>query len=373
MCLALAAQPAGARGDPAETARAAAEALREAGRSLEAVDSAGDRVAALTRTIRAYEAGLAALREGLRRAALREQVVAATLDAREAEVSRLLGALLALPHSPDTMMVHPAGPLGTARAGMLLGEVAPVLQAEADVLAAELREVALMRALQESAADSLAEGLAGVQRARTDLSQAMSERRDLPRRLAADPGALRRLLESSDTLDGFAAGLAEMPGSAPEAIASADFGALRGRVPLPVAGSALRGFDEPDAAGIARPGLVLATRPLALVTTPVPATIRYRGPLLDYGNVMILEPAEDYLLVLAGLSQVYGDAGDVLTAGSPVGLMGGADPEAAAFLDAASDRGGDVRTETLYMELRQGGSPVDPTPWFATDQGLRKP
>ncbi|MEZ5674302.1 MAG: hypothetical protein R3D81_03325 [Thalassovita sp.] len=45
--------------------------------------------------------------------------------------------------------------------------------------------------------------------------------------------------------------------------------------------------DESDAAGIARPGVVLATRPRALVTTPTAATIRYLGPLLDYGNVMI--------------------------------------------------------------------------------------
>ena len=64
----------------------------------------------------------------------------------------------------------------------------------------------------------------------------------------------------------------------------------RGHLPLPVKGQVIRGFGEKDAAGIARPGLVIATEPRALVTAPVAATIRYRGPLLDYGNVMILEP-----------------------------------------------------------------------------------
>jgi septal ring factor EnvC (AmiA/AmiB activator) len=55
-------------------------------------------------------------------------------------------------------------------------------------------------------------------------------------------------------------------------------------------GTILRQFNEADAAGVARPGVVLATHPNALVTTPWPASVRYAGPLLDYGNVIILEP-----------------------------------------------------------------------------------
>jgi len=363
------AAPAAAQSEPAETARAAAEALRAAARSLQDAEGARDRVAALSETIRAYEDGLAALREGMRRAAIREQAIALVLDARRAEIAQLLGALSVMPQSPETLLLHPAGPLGTARAGMMLGEATPVLKAEANTLRARVEEIALMRALQESAAQTLAEGLAGAQRARTELSQAMSERRDLPRRFAADADHLRALVESSDTLDGFAAGLIQAEGpTAPEDSQAEDFALRRGRLALPVEATILRRFDEPDAAGISRPGLVLATRPLALVTTPAPATIRYRGPLLDYGNVIVLEPAEGYLLVLAGLAEVYGAEGEVLSAGRPVGLMGGADPRTAAFLDGASNRDGDLRTETLYMELRQGGRPVDPEPWFTHDK-----
>ena len=113
---------------------------------------------------------------------------------------------------------------------------------------------------------------------------------------------------------------------------------------------------------------MIATAPAALVTTPWPATIRYRGPLLDYGNVMILEPAQGYLLVLAGLGTVYGEVGDVLAAGAPVGLMGGTEPAAqefgADFVQAAQKGGSAGQTETLYLELRKGKKPVDPTPWF---------
>ena len=41
-------------------------------------------------------------------------------------------------------------------------------------------------------------------------------------------------------------------------------------------------------------------------------TIRYRGPLLDLGNVVILEPQPDTLFILSGLAEVYGTAGQVI-------------------------------------------------------------
>jgi len=221
-----------------------------------------------------------------------------------------------------------------------------------------------LRALQESAEQTLAEGLAGVQTARAALSKAISERTPLPKRFAADSDKLRRLLIGSDTLNGFASGLTSLGDHGPE-LPAAGFDAARGSLPLPVHGTVLRRFNEADAAGIRRPGLLLATPPLALVTTPTTATIRYRGPLLDYGNVMILEPAGNILLVLAGLSRVYGNVGEVLPAGAPVGLMGGADPKISAFMAPATEGGGAGRSETLYMELRQDNIPVDPADWFS--------
>jgi len=358
------AAPAGAETDPITAARSASLALDQAGLALKEAEGARDRVAALTRTIRAYEEGLAALREGLRRAAIRERILALELEARREEIAQLTGVLLTMQRSPETLLLlHPSGPLATARSGMMLADVTPELQARAEALRASLEEASLLRALQESAAGTLAEGLAGAQQARTALSQAISERSDLPRRFSADPEKLRLLLESADTLEGFASGLASL-GGAGEANPLPPFEALRGRLPLPVQGRVLRWMGEADAAGIARPGLLIATRPHALVTAPAPATIRYRGPLLDYGNVMILEPGAGYLLVLAGLAQVYGEVGEVLPAGAPVGLMGGEMPETSAILSRVSEGGGAERPETLYMELRQGDAPVDPAAWF---------
>ncbi|WP_066818014.1 peptidoglycan DD-metalloendopeptidase family protein [Frigidibacter mobilis] len=360
---------AAARGAPprpvtvAQDAVTAADELRSAISALRRAGTGREQVAALSQTIRAYETGLASLRGGLRKAALREAEIAADLEARRDRLSRLLGAMMTMQSSPAPLtLLHPDGPEAAVRAGMILSDVTPALQDEASMLSRDLEEVAQIRALQEGAVELLSSGLTAAQEARTALSQAMQDRTDLPRRFLEDPEELQALLTSADTLEAFTLGIVGMEQDIGPPME--DFAGAQGSLPLPVLGTVLRGAGQADAAGIRRPGLLIATRPAALVTTPWPATIRYRGPLLDYGNVMILEPAEGYLLVLAGLGTVYGSTGDVLEAGAPVGLMGGAEPGGQEFLAAAQEGGGADRTETLYIELRQGKKPVDPAAWF---------
>ena len=344
----------------AEQAAKASADLQAAVDALEAATEARDRIAALTQTIRAYEDGLAALRAALRQAAEREAALTRAFEVKRDGIGRLLGVLATIEGNPGPMLLlHPDGALGTARSGMIMADVTPALQAQALALKTDLTELATLRALQLSAGETLKTGLAAAQTARITLSKAISDRTDLPRRFADDPEDLRLLLESADTLDAFAAGLS------PDAEAAPGFADQKGRLPLPVLGTLLRRPGEADAAGVRRPGVTLATQGRALVTAPWPATIRYLGPLLDYGNVMILEPGDGYLMVLAGLDVVYGEVGEVVTTGAPLGLMGGTDPVTDEFMVGTPDGTGGRDTETLYMELRQGAVPVDPLPWFA--------
>lgn len=184
-------------------------------------------------------------------------------------------------------------------------------------------------------------------------------------RFLADPADLQSLIDSAETLEGFASGLAGMEIGGDRIDAVRDFAAAKGTLLLPVEGTLLRRAGEADAAGITRPGLLIATRPLALVTAPWSATIRYLGPLLDYGNVIIMEPDAGTLMVFAGLGEVYGSLGQVIPAGAALGLMGGAEPEMDTFLLDSVNGSGPEQTETLYIELRLGTEPVDPAEWFA--------
>lgn len=346
----------------AQMAATASEQLRNSIAELEKAQTGRDRVSALTKTIRAYEEGLAALREALRQAELREATLQLRFHSKRDRVGQLLTVLARMENNPGPMLLlHPTGPVGTARSGMLMAEVTPGLQAEIEALRIELKEIADLRALQVSAGETLSEGLQTAQDARTALSKAISERSELPKRFTEDPEVLKDLLESSDTLDAFAAGLAF---NSIEGVSIRSFGSTMGGLPLPVIGSFLRGPDEADAGGLRRPGMALVTRPGALVTAPWPATIRYLGPLLDYGNVTILEPGDGYLIVLAGMATLYGEVGEVVAQGAPLGLMGGGDAIAASGGAGASD------TETLYLEIRLGAAPVDPTLWFAATASI---
>jgi septal ring factor EnvC (AmiA/AmiB activator) len=350
--------------DAAETAARAAEMLEQAGFALLEAEGARDRVEALTQTVRGYEEGLLALREGIRQAALREQTILLIFEAERDRLSRLLGVLQSIEGAPaPLLMMHPEGALGTARSGMIVSEVTPAVAEEARALRGQLQELATLRALQDGALAQLTAALERAQDARSALSQAIADRRMLPENFTQDEAAMAELIDSVDSLDSLAALLAADP---PEAAPDLpDFTQARGELPLPVLGTQLRAFGESDAAGVTRPGLVYATRPRALVTAPWPASVRYAGPLLDYGNVIILEPQGGYLLVLAGLGTLYVTAGALVTSDAPVGLMPG-DPGAASeeLIMPETQTGGGGLTETLYIELREDGAPVDPADWF---------
>ena len=361
----LAGSPANAETVAEQAARASAN-LAAAVTALDAAISARDQVKALSQTIHAYETGLDALREALRQASIRETALTLELDAKQDRIAQLVAALTRIEANPGPLLLlHPSGALGTARSGMILADVTPALQAEANAVRADLTELNDLRGLQIGAGEKLSAGLNAAQTARSALSKAISDRTDLPKRFTEDQNTLLGLLESSDTLDAFASGLTMTPD---DTGSIRDFASAKGTLPLPVLGRPLRAAHEADATGTRRPGISLATRPLAMVTAPWPATIRFHGLLLDYGNVMILDPGGGYLLILAGMETIYGELGEVVAAGAPLGLMGGTQPTADEFLMTTEEGGGAQATETLYMELRQGPTPVDPAEWFATAQ-----
>lgn len=335
-----------------QNAQEAAAQLQAAQEQLQAADGARDRIAALTKTVQAYEAGLAAMRQEQREIALREAILTEELDLRRAEFAQLLGVLSSISNTPQPVLrAHPDGPLNTVRAGMLVADVTPGLKDEVARLNALLAEAKAARIAQENAAQTLADGLQGAQTARAALGQAVSERTDLPSRFENDPVQTALLAASTQTLGDFAAGLAEAPPDGSETLTA------RGDLPLPVAGTILPDDDS------GRPGLRIATAPRALVTAPVPATILFQGQLLDYGTVVILEPAAGVMFVMAGFDEVFGTAGQVLPAGAPIGLLAANDGNLTENIGNVT---GQPRS-ALYLEVRDGQTPVNPDAWFAVE------
>jgi murein hydrolase activator len=350
---------------PMQMAKDAALELKAAAATLKTAKKSADRVAALSQTVRAYENGLQAVRKSLRAATIREQVLKLELTNQRGQISKLLGVLQTMERvSTPMLMIHPSGPLGTARSGMIMSEITPMLQLRAEDLRKQVEELSGLNALQKDAEAELEIGLAGAKDARVALAGAISSRTELPLRFMADPVRTQILADNSKTLDFFANGLTDIPLDSDQE-EQFSFISAKGKIPPPTEGAILRAFNEADAAGIKRPGIVVTARPLSLVTAPTPATIRFAGAFLDYGKVVILEPEPGFLIVIAGLDQIYGTYGQVVNTGDPIGLLGGKQPKAQDFLIEASEGGGTIDQESLYIEIRNNGKPVNPTDWFA--------
>lgn len=346
----------------------AIEQIDAARAALSKAEDARDRVRALTDTLQAFEGGLMILRANTRVVATQEAVISQTLEEREAKTANLLAALQTFGSRPaSTVLLHPAGPAGSARAGLLLTDVAARLDAEAAFLRRDLERLAEISALREAAEASLSLGLQEVQQARLALNSAIANREPLPKRLINDPVGAAVLTASADTLEEFAAGLDRIAVNI-DVAASDNLPVVQGALPLPVRGRLIAQSGDAGPDGVARPGIVIETLPNAVVINPVAATLRYAGPLLEMGNVVILEPQSDVLVVFAGLGLIYGQDGDFVEAGAPLGLMGPGRQKNTDIGSTDGDEGGIGPTDALYIEVRQNNLPENPGLWFQTEQ-----
>ena len=364
LALTLAGPLAAASAGPTEALASSSARLSEAVAAVAAQATAAS-VAALVAAIAAQEASLDALRDGVIGAEARERVLAFEMQRRQPEIARLLLALEALSRSAAPASgLHPAGPLGAARAAAMLDTLTPALRAEAQALGDRLVEIDATRDLRAGGMEDLAIGLADLTQARDALVAALAA--DGPSAAPAPPGAIPpALLREAESLSDLADRLAALSGAVAAPVDAAEPLALR----WPATGRPLRGFGEPDAAGVRRPGLLLQAPPLALVTAPAAGVVRYAGPFLDYGYVVVIAPRQDTLIVLAGLATLETRTGAEVTAGSLLGLLGGRQLDAQEYLMLGRTQTGETPAETLYIELRQGQRPVDPSTWFADRNG----
>lgn len=339
--------------DAAALARAASAQLAEAAGLLGEAESAPDRIEALTATVRAYERGLSAMREGLRRAALREREVETALAAEDREIASLLATLQSVSRKGGgERFLHPGDAADTIRAGILTASLVPALQERASGLERRLSEMHDLIAIQEAGIASLEQGAADIRTARKALVDTLAAREGGPREVSTDDAAIEALVNSAETLEAFADSLM------PDEVRATWLG--DGTWPMPVTGRVLRAYNEADAAGVRRPGWVVATEPRALVTTPVPATVRFAGEIPGQGIVTILEPGPGLLVILAGLDTSFLRREQIVAAGEPIGLMGGTPPPIQEKLNETDPDSGLFGGETLYMEIRQGRTAVDP-------------
>lgn len=325
-----------------------------------------------------------------------ERTIRARLDGHDRSISNLLASLQRISaNPPPAMIVDPADALGSARAALLLAAVLPQLQVRAQTVTGDLNALVALKQDAQTEADLLNANLQTLNEERLRIATVIEARKqglewlseDLLREeaeaqaLADRASSLEHLIRGLETRIAAvtAAGAAQRAASEGQTVPALDLQTLaiafadttrtepavpiesaRGYLRAPAAGVTVTTYGAADGFGGTARGLTLATRADAPVFAPADSWVVYSGTFLNYGQIVILNAGQGYLIVLAGLEQVVVERDQFLLMGSPIGMMGQHPP--AQRLAGATGFSG----PTLYIELREGGIPIDPAGWWTS-------
>jgi septal ring factor EnvC (AmiA/AmiB activator) len=336
--------------------------------------------------LRLAENHIAATEARLKKLEENERTVRKSLAGRRGVIAEILAALERIGRRPPpAILTAPEDALASVRTAMLLGAVLPEMRGEAEALSADLLELARVRGDRKVEREALGRDVAAFSDDQQRMSLLVQERQkkqaEAEKALDAQRQRIALLARQADNLKDLIARLerdsaalpgAEKPPSPPEgkpnfaalkdpgrlapAIA---FASAKGALPLPVNGVRLRDFGSPDGLGGTEKGLWIASRAAAQVTAPCDGWVVYAGPFRSYGQLLILNAGGGYHVLLAGMERISVDPGQFVLTGEPVAVMGGGPQSAAAVATGSSQ-------PVLYVEFRKDGTPVDPSPWWAT-------
>jgi len=131
------------------------------------------------------------------------------------------------------------------------------------------------------------------------------------------------------------------------------FGQLRGKLAWPVSGHVVARFGDTRAGGVKWDGVLVATERGAPVKAVYQGRVIYADWLPGLGLLTIVDHGDGYMSLYGHNERLYKAVGERVAAGDAIA--------------SAGDSGGSSRPE-LYFEIRKGGKPVDPRPWFKAGQ-----
>jgi septal ring factor EnvC (AmiA/AmiB activator) len=326
----------------------------------------------------------------------RDQQIRSSLDSRRAEVVEVLAALQrAGRRTPPALLVRPEDALQSLRTAILLGSVVPELRARAEVLAKDLAELVALRKAIASERDRLASDRDHLRDDQTRLAALIDERQrtqsGAEKDLETESARAIALSKQVDSLQGLISRMEQDSKSAAKAAAAAilqgtpgntadgkpnlgglkyparqspavAFASAKGLLALPVNGVKMREFGGSDGVGGVEKGISLATRAGAQVTTPCDGWVVYAGPFRSYGQLLILNAGGGYHVLIAGMGRISVNIGQFVLTGEPVATMGTTSQVASILATNASQ-------PVLYIEFRKDGTPIDPGPWWAANEG----
>ncbi|MDB5652801.1 MAG: hypothetical protein JWQ94_414 [Tardiphaga sp.] len=303
----------------------------------------------------------------------REREIRGSLQARRSEIAEVLAALQrAGRRAPPALFVRPEDALTSLRTAMLLGSVVPDMRARADKLIGDLGELVALRKTIATERDQLATDRDKLKEDQTRLASFTEERQKQQSAAEKDmESEAARALTLSKQVDSLQGAPAALGNGKPNLGALKDsarmspaiaFASAKGTFALPVNGIAIRYFGGSDGVGGVEKGISLAARGGAQVTTPCDGWVVYSGPFRSYGQLLILNAGGGYHVLIAGMERISVNIGQFVLTGEPVAVMGSTSRVASILAANASQ-------PVLYIEFRKDGTPIDPGPWWAANEG----
>jgi septal ring factor EnvC (AmiA/AmiB activator) len=371
----------------AERAHAALlQAQRDAAAHAAAASAEAKRLAAqrVTAAARLRDSEDATAEAANRLAALvdEQRTAEARLDAHARAFAPLLPLIERISLYPaETLLAVPASPEQALRGITVLGGISRQLEVEAAALRAEEAQVAALRerSARESRQLTVAEATQARQASVLDMQIAAARAQESGANDAAATAAQRAAAAAAQA-DSLRAAIAKIGAeqraqaeaagraadiannqhheaaaaaarSQQEALVRPAGSGLAGAVTAPVAGSIIHGFGDASDSGPSR-GIAYQAPPAAHVVSPCSGRVVFAGPFRSYGQLLIIDCGGGFHFVLAGLDRIDAAIGRTVSVGEPVGVMAGWDPRAAGA------------RPSLYLELRQNGEAVNPTPYL---------
>lgn len=323
---------------------------------------------------------------------VKELQVRGRLDGADAQIANVLAALERISlNPPPALIVNPDDALGSARGAMLISAIVPQLRAKADSVAADLKSLQDIKAAAQAEEATLKANHAVLEEEQLRIATLIAARKQgitqKTAELEAEQAEAIELAKKASTLrelvgaltERAAAGAAgttanaaepETPTLSPEAIQLAFANAARTEpaIPFPLAhgylarpavGQTVVPYGVNDGQGGISHGQSLITSADAQVVAPADGWVLYKGPYLNYGQIVIINTGSGYTTLLAGLDQISVDIGQFVMMGEPVGTMG-----SRTIGRTVTTKAGNAQP-TLYIELRKNNEPFDPEGWWA--------
>jgi septal ring factor EnvC (AmiA/AmiB activator) len=351
---------------------------------------------AATERVKLAEADVAAVEQKIGDLIVQELDTRGRLDGADKSISNVLAALERISRNPPpALIVDPSDALGSARSAMLISSILPQLRAKADQVMADLNALNGIKASAQAEEENLRANFEVLEeeqlRIATLIAARNSSQETATAQLAAEEQEAALMAERAAELKQLIADLgkradavataaaatqqANADGNAPKldretvmmALANPErttpavpFASARGFLNFPVAGVNVINFGDGDGFGGISKGLSVVTRAQAPVMAPADGTVLYAGSYLNYGQIVILDVGQDHTILLAGLESIDAKVGQFIRMGDRLGTMGSRTIGRTVATSAGASN------PTLYIEMRNDNSPIDPTGWWAT-------